>query len=143
MQTQFALSSAESEFLALSAAKRRVKALIYLLEEINEKIVKVTSVPTVYCRVFEDNSAALEIAKAIDAYLNRVREQGDTGEEAGIGADDYKFDNTSGEGEEMVITGESKLKLESAEQWMRAVDTQPRDFLRTKFALEAATESEP
>ena len=72
-----------------------------------------------------------------------MRDQSDTGEEAGIGADDYKFDNTSGEGDEMVITGESKLKLESAEQWMRAVDTQPRDFLRMKFALEAAAESEP
>ena len=37
-----------------------------------------------------------------------------------------------------VFEGQDKLKLESAEQWMRTVETQMRDFLRTKFALEAA-----
>ena len=62
MQTQFALSSAESEFLALSAATRHAKALMYLLEEVNNKITKVSTVANIHCRVFEDNSAALEIA---------------------------------------------------------------------------------
>ena len=79
----------------------------------------------------------LAIAEAIIARLNRIRLQEDTGEQTELGADDYKFDNTSGEGKEIIITGQGKLKVESAEQWMRMIDTQTRDFLRIKFALEA------
>lgn len=63
LQTQFALSSAESEFIALSTAMRHVKDLMMLLEEINEKVTRVTTKPTIKCVAFEDNSAALEIAK--------------------------------------------------------------------------------
>jgi hypothetical protein len=63
LQTQFALSSAESEFIALSTAMRHVKDLMFLMEEINERLVEVETVPTIYCVVHEDNSAALEIAK--------------------------------------------------------------------------------
>ncbi len=88
-----------------------------------------------------DAQQNLEIARAIIAHLTRVRQQEDTGEQTELGADDYKFDNTSGEGKEIIITGQGKLKLESAEQWMRMVDTRPADFLRTKFALEAAERS--
>ena len=80
----------------------------------------------------------LEITRAIIARLTRVRQQEDTGEQTELGADDYKFDNTSGEGKEIIITGQGKLQLESAAQWMRNVDTRVQDFLRTKFALEAA-----
>ena len=61
MQTQFSLSSAESEFLALSSTTQHAKALMYLLEEVNTKVVKVSTVAQVYFRVFEDKSAALEI----------------------------------------------------------------------------------
>ena len=32
-------------------------------KEINEKVVKVTTKPRFYCKMFEDNSAALEIAR--------------------------------------------------------------------------------
>ena len=60
IQTQFALNSAESEFLALSATTRHAKALMYLFEEINTKVVKVSTIAQLYCRVFEENSAALE-----------------------------------------------------------------------------------
>ena len=63
MQTQFALSTAESEFLALSAATRHVKSVMYLLEEVNQKFTRVHTKPRVYCKLFEDNSAALEIAR--------------------------------------------------------------------------------
>ena len=63
MQTQFALSTAESEYIALSTATRDVKATMYLLEEINEKVVPVIMTPVVSCRCFEDNSAALEMAR--------------------------------------------------------------------------------
>lgn len=63
LQTQFALSLAESKFLALSTATRHVKYLMYLLQEINEKITTVSTKPVIKCKVFEDNSAALEIAR--------------------------------------------------------------------------------
>jgi hypothetical protein len=63
MQTQFALSTAESEFLALSTATRQVKGLMYLMEEIDNDVVKVSYKPVIRCRVFEDNSAALEMAR--------------------------------------------------------------------------------
>jgi len=36
---------------------------MYLLEEIQERGIEVTTVPTVCCKMFEDNSAALEMAK--------------------------------------------------------------------------------
>jgi Ca-activated chloride channel family protein len=91
-----------------------------------------------------DHEAArrnLEIAEAIVAYLTRVREQSSTGDQQELGADDYKFDLEAGQGQERIIAGADQLKLESAEQWMRMVDTQPADFLRTKFALEAARQS--
>ena len=63
LQTQFALSSAESEYIALSAATHVVKATVYLLEEINDKVVPVKTTPVVICKCFEDNSAALEMAR--------------------------------------------------------------------------------
>ena len=63
MQTQFALLTAESEYIALSTATRDMKATMYLLEEINEKVVPVIMTPVVSCRCFEDNSAALEMAR--------------------------------------------------------------------------------
>ena len=53
-----------------------------------------------------------------------------------LGADDYRFDNTEERGKEMQITQESTIELESAEKWMRSVNTETRDFLRTRFDLE-------
>ena len=32
------------------------------------------------------------------------------------------------------------IEMESAEKWMRGVDTETRDFLRTRFLLEAIRE---
>ena len=52
VQTQFALSTAEAEFLALSAATRYAKATMYLLEELRERKIDVSTTPTMYCRVF-------------------------------------------------------------------------------------------
>jgi hypothetical protein len=64
LQTQFALSTAESEYIGLSTAARYVKGTIYLMKEIQEKLsLDIDAVPTVYCRMFEDNSAALEMAR--------------------------------------------------------------------------------
>jgi len=61
--TQIALSSSEAEYLALSAAARYVKSVMYLLEEINRKVTKVYTTPTMKCTIFEDNTAAIEIAR--------------------------------------------------------------------------------
>ena len=63
LMSQFALSTAEAEYLALSQATRKLKPMMYLLEEINSKFTPVSFTPRVYCRLFEDNSAALEMAK--------------------------------------------------------------------------------
>ncbi len=76
-------------------------------------------------------------------YIERVREQSDTGDESELSADDFVFDNTSDRGVEMEITRESTLELESAEKWMRSVDTETRDFLRTRFLLEVSRVSPP
>ncbi len=80
----------------------------------------------------------LVVAQDLVAYLNRIREQSGTGDQQELGADDYTFDLEAGEGEKFVMTQADQLRLESADQWMRIVDTRPADFLRSKFALEAA-----
>ena len=63
MQTQFTLSTAESEYIALSTATRDMKVTMYLLEEINEKVIPIITTLIDSCRCFEDNSAALEMAR--------------------------------------------------------------------------------
>ena len=79
----------------------------------------------------------LELARYVLEYIERSREQSDTGDESELGADDVKFDNTQKKGQEIVITQESTIEAASAEKWMRSVDTETRDFLRFRFALEA------
>ena len=69
-----------------------------------------------------------------------MREQSDTGDESELSADDYVFDNTKERGLEVEITEQSTIEMESAEKWMRGVDTETRDFLRTRFLLEATRE---
>ncbi|MEM9045146.1 MAG: VWA domain-containing protein [Pseudomonadota bacterium] len=80
----------------------------------------------------------LDIARAILDYVETAREQSDTGEEAGIGADDTVYDNESGRGTETTVTGDKEDGIQTADQWMRTVDTRTSDFLKSRFALEAA-----
>jgi Ca-activated chloride channel family protein len=82
----------------------------------------------------------LELATYTLEYIERAREQSDTGDESELSADDYVFDNTKERGLEVEITEQSTIELESAEKWMRGVDTETRDFLRTRFLLEATRE---
>ena len=82
----------------------------------------------------------LELATYTLEYIERVREQSDTGDESELSADDYVFDNTKERGLEMEITDQSTVEMESAEKWMRGVDTETSDFLRTRFLLEATRE---
>ena len=85
----------------------------------------------------------LALARYVLEYIERSREQSDTGDDTELGADDFKFDNTRDKGKEIVITQESTIQAASAEKWMRSVDTETRDFLRTRFALEAAQKEAP
>ena len=64
LQTEIALSSTESEFTGLSYALRDAIPIMNLLKEMKTKgFPVVTSKAKVHCRVFEDNTGALEIAK--------------------------------------------------------------------------------
>lgn len=78
----------------------------------------------------------LELARYVLEYIETSREQSDTGDESELGADEFKFDNTKKKGKEIEITEKSAMKIESAEKWMRSVDTQTRDFLRIRFSVE-------
>ena len=65
LQTEIALSTTAAEYIALSTAMREVLPLMEMLDEIKNKgIISNAARPKVYCKVFEDNSGALEIAKA-------------------------------------------------------------------------------
>ena len=59
----YALSTAESEFFALSLAARQLIPVMEILKEIKARGNKVTFTPTIYCKIFEDNSAALKMAR--------------------------------------------------------------------------------
>jgi Ca-activated chloride channel family protein len=82
----------------------------------------------------------LAVAREIVDYIERVREQSDTGEEAGIGADEVVLDNESRRGAETLMKApqEDGAGLMTTEQWMNTVDTRTGDFLRQRFAIEAA-----
>jgi len=63
LQTLIALSSTEAEYYALSTATREVIPIMELAKEMQEYGFHVgTTKPKVHCKVFEDNSGALEIA---------------------------------------------------------------------------------
>lgn len=64
LQTEVALSSTESEFTGLSYALRDAIPIMNLLKEMKAKGLPMSMSKTkVHCRVFEDNSGALEIAR--------------------------------------------------------------------------------
>jgi hypothetical protein len=63
MQTQIALSTTESEYIALSTALREVIPLMELIKELKAAGFEFgATTPTLHCKVFEDNSACLEIS---------------------------------------------------------------------------------
>jgi hypothetical protein len=64
LQTQTALSTTEAEYVALSTALREQIPLMELLKEIRHHGIDVQYVPPqVHCKVFEDNSGAIELAR--------------------------------------------------------------------------------
>ncbi|WP_029065493.1 VWA domain-containing protein [Labrenzia sp. DG1229] len=83
----------------------------------------------------------LELAEYILEYIESTREQSDTSEESGIGADDVVYDNEAGRGTE-TQQQPGEVVPETADQWMRTVDTRTGDFLKSRFALENARGSQ-
>jgi Ca-activated chloride channel family protein len=83
-----------------------------------------------------DDSAKrnLQVARAILARVTSEREQSSLGDQQEIKADEVKFDKQAKAGEEIKMVGADKMKLESAEKWMRTVDTEMKDFMAIKFA---------
>ena len=63
LQREVALSTTEAEYNALSESLREVISMMQLLDETKGKLQWATASmpPTVHCKVFEDNSGALEM----------------------------------------------------------------------------------
>jgi hypothetical protein len=59
LQTVFALSTAEAEYIALSTVLRDVVPMMDLLTEMKEMGYDVQDKPTMHCKLFEDNSGTL------------------------------------------------------------------------------------
>jgi hypothetical protein len=72
LQQEIALSSTESEYTGLSYALREVIPIMELLKEIQRRKVKVSATADIYCKVFEDNSGALRLAK-VHKYRPRTK----------------------------------------------------------------------
>ena len=81
----------------------------------------------------------LALARHTLDYVEEAREQSSTGK---LEADDVVYDNERGRGQEITVDRESTLEAASAEKWMRSVDTETADFLRSRFQLEAARRGE-
>ncbi len=64
LQSQVALSTTEAKYIAMSQSLHDVIPVMNLLEEMREGDFQVIGTkPHVYCKVFEDNSGALELAR--------------------------------------------------------------------------------
>jgi len=64
LQTEIALSSTESEFTGLSYALRDAIPVMNLFKEMKERGYPISTAKSkVHCKVFEDNTGALEIAR--------------------------------------------------------------------------------
>jgi hypothetical protein len=63
LQSVFALSTTEAEYVALSTTLCDVIPLMDLLKEIQDRSYNVESTPSIRCKLFEDNSGAFEQAK--------------------------------------------------------------------------------
>ena len=73
MQTEIALSSTESEYIGISSGLRDVIPIMCTLKEMKAHGFPIGKVDSdVFCRVFEDNSGALEMAK-VHKYRPRTK----------------------------------------------------------------------
>jgi hypothetical protein len=64
LQSQVALSTTEAEYISLSMSLQDILPIMFLLDEMrNRGFQVICTSPHVYCKVFEDNSRALELAR--------------------------------------------------------------------------------
>ena len=64
LQTEICLSTTESEYVGLSYALREVIPIMEVMKEMRKLNFEISRTkPTIHCKVFEDNSGALEMAK--------------------------------------------------------------------------------
>ena len=64
LQTEIALSFTDSEYTGLSYALREAIPIMQLINEMSENGIEINhATPKIKCKVFEDNSGALEMAK--------------------------------------------------------------------------------
>jgi hypothetical protein len=69
LQTEIALSTTESEYTGLSYALRDAIPIMELLKELKRNGYPITTAKAkVHCKVFEDNSGALEMARMITSH---------------------------------------------------------------------------
>ena len=108
-----------------------------------------------YEAAIERYDRALELRPDMkDARVNRdiaiaraksvERKGGDMGDQK-LGADEITFDKTnSAEGQETEMTGNQPLSdAQMQAVWLRRVQTKPAEFLKSKFAYQFATDSQP
>ena len=64
LRSQVALSTTEAEYISLSMSFRDILPIMFLRDKMRDKGFQVIcTAPHVYCKVFEDNSGALELAR--------------------------------------------------------------------------------
>jgi hypothetical protein len=69
LQTQVTLSTTEAEYIAMSQSIQDILPIMFPVQEICEKGFQVICIkPYIYCKVFEDNSGALELARLPKLY---------------------------------------------------------------------------
>jgi hypothetical protein len=74
VQSEVALLTTESEYIAISHATSEVLPSIELVEELQDKgVIKRSVKPVMRCRIFEDNSGAVELATSIKSPTIRPR----------------------------------------------------------------------
>ena len=91
-------------------------------------------------RLDPGNAAArknLDLTQRIIAYLTEARQDEDQGEQSEP-PDSTVSDLTGDEGKPKRIDASTQLSEDAAEEWMRSVETRPADFLKSRFAVEAA-----
>ena len=87
-----------------------------------------------------ENAAAahnLDVTWRIIAYLTEAREASDEGEQS-LPPDSTVEDLSGDQGKRARIDANSQLSESAADEWMRSVETRPADFLKSRFAIEAA-----
>ncbi|WP_146345297.1 VWA domain-containing protein [Phaeobacter marinintestinus] len=92
---------------------------------------------------FPEAQHNLEVARYTLDYIEDAREQSDTGEDSGIGADDVVFDNDEARGATTQVEAPSEDAAPlTADQWISSIDTNMTQFLRSRFLMDNAGDNQ-